>query len=431
MLLRAYLRIVLGLALVALLLDLGYRALLQPDEVEPPLWMTTAFSLIEDDLAQAGPAGQPAVLERLRATTGLSIELIDPADVARQVAAAGRVDVLEDHQGRQFYLFDSTRLGAIVRFGPVDLPPEPWLPRLLTPAFYLSIFVLVGLWLRPLLRDLDHIIGAAQRFAADYREPLDTARHTSRLTELATHLDEMSARIAALIRNQKELIAALSHEMRTPLARMRFALAVLDRSDRETLKSQVAALDRDVDEIEALIATMLNYARLDHPELRMLWQRTPVRAFIEASVHQAEASDVAFQVDVTPSFDMLNMDPKLMGLALSNLLGNAQRYARQRVRVAVKRHDDGVVMSVEDDGPGVPEAQREEIFRAFTRVDTSRSKTTGGAGLGLAIVARIAALHGGRAFVEASEALGGARFVVEWNAFMPRPARLDAPVAQV
>src|SRR5690606_37284417 len=93
------------------------------------------------------------------------------------------------------------------------------------------------------------------------------------------------------------------------------------------------------------------------------------------------------------------------------------RYAATKVRIAFTSDDSGYSLAVEDDGPGIPEAQREAVFKAFARLDDSRNRDTGGYGLGLAIVARIAALHGGAARAEKS-ALGGARIVVEW----PRPA---------
>jgi signal transduction histidine kinase len=108
------------------------------------------------------------------------------------------------------------------------------------------------------------------------------------------------------------------------------------------------------------------------------------------------------------------MEPRLMGLAVSNLLANALRYARHSVSVELSR-DRGVNrLVVEDDGEGIPEAQRASVFHAFTRLDTSRNRQTGGFGLGLAIVARIASLHRGRVSAEASASLGGARLVLEW-----------------
>lgn len=103
-----------------------------------------------------------------------------------------------------------------------------------------------------------------------------------------------------------------------------------------------------------------------------------------------------------------------MELAVSNLLANALRYAKARVQISVVRDQDVYRLVVEDDGEGIPEAERATIFRAFTRLDTSRNRETGGFGLGLAVVARIAALHRGRALAGTSRDLGGARLALEW-----------------
>jgi two-component system sensor kinase ParS len=108
------------------------------------------------------------------------------------------------------------------------------------------------------------------------------------------------------------------------------------------------------------------------------------------------------------------MEPRLMELALSNLLANALRYARSDVRVTAARTGNLYRLVVEDDGDGIPEGDRATVFRAFARLDNSRNRDTGGFGLGLAIVARIAALHRGRVSAEASTALGGARIALEW-----------------
>ncbi len=109
------------------------------------------------------------------------------------------------------------------------------------------------------------------------------------------------------------------------------------------------------------------------------------------------------------------MDPRLMSLALSNLLANAGRYAKDKVRCAVRHRDGCYQIDVEDDGKGIPDAERESIFKAFTRIDDSRNRNTGGYGLGLAIVSRIATLHGGTVVAEASQELGGARFTLRWQ----------------
>lgn len=138
------------------------------------------------------------------------------------------------------------------------------------------------------------------------------------------------------------------------------------------------------------------------------------------------ARDIALSVDLPPTLRPLSADRALLRRAVQNLLGNALRHAHSRVVVQLREAPGGVRIAVEDDGPGVPESQRERIFEPFSRLDETRSKSSGGYGLGLAIVRRIAERHGGRIACGAA-ALGGARFELElpWAAssMPPSPAR--------
>lgn len=413
LLFRSYLFLVTGLLAVAVVLDLGFRYLQSPADSRDP-WLAASLQLIEGELAAAAPGERQALLTRLRQTTGLDIRLLPREDVASTGESDGDVDTLVDADGNVSYIYPAPALDGLVYLGPVETPGESLLPRLLTPLFYLSIFVVAGLWLRPLLKDLDHMTEAAHRFAADYREPLATVAETTRLKSLARNLDDMSTRLSGLIQGQKELIAALSHEMRTPLARIRFALAVIDSSNNESLREQLDALNNDVQEIDQLIGTMLNYARLDHPDLRMNWERVPLDRWLAENSGKWQQAGKEVTISRDTGLDEVQMDPRLMALALSNLLSNAVRHAEHRVRCTVRGDGETTAIVVEDDGSGIPEPERETAFKAFTRLDDSRNRETGGCGLGLAIVSRIAALHGGGVTVGASDELGGARFVLSW-----------------
>jgi two-component system sensor kinase ParS len=337
------------------------------------------------------------------------------------LAAGQELTPLVDADGNTSWLHESDVIDAIVRLGPIAAPKESLLLKLLPPIFYLSIFVVVGLWLRPLLRDINVIANGANRFAADYREPLSTADQTSELKPLARNLDDMAARLSGVLRSQKELIAALSHEMRTPLARIRFALAVLGDKADERLKNELVAMNDDLQEIDDLVASMLNYARLDHPDIEMHWQDVPAVAWLEQIAAKAPGDAVRIETRVGAEIDTFRLDARLMELALSNLLVNATKYADSEVHCTLmsegegEGEGDGYVLSVEDDGTGVPDAARENIFKAFTRIDDSRNRETGGYGLGLAVVARVAELHGGVAAVDTSPDLGGAKFSVRWQ----------------
>jgi signal transduction histidine kinase len=414
LLFRSYLLLVGGLLLIAVVLDLGFGYLQSEQEQDVDRWLESTFHLIELRLAEAPGESHDDVLAAISAELGVGVQLLARDDVHITATSEHRMPALIDADGNSSYLHDAELLDAVIRIGPVSAPAQSALLNLLPPLFYLSIFIVVGLWLRPLLKDIDIISGGAQRFAADYRDPPATADQTTQLTALAGNLDDMAARLSSVLRSQKELIAALSHEMRTPLARIRFALAVIANSDDEKLKSKLAAMNDDVQEVDDLIASMLNYARLDHPDITMHYQAVPAKEWLGQIVGKNEAEQVTFELATDGAPDKVYMDPRLMELALSNLLVNASKYASATVHCSITENEGRYVLTVEDDGSGVPENERATVFKAFTRVDDSRNRETGGYGLGLAVVARVAELHGGKADVGTSDALGGALFSIRW-----------------
>ena len=414
LLFRSYLLLVGGLLVVAIVLDLGFRYLQAKEAPNVDRWLESTFHLLETQLAETAPADRETVAAQLAETLGVDIQLLAPDDVHMQETADHRLPPLVDADGNVSYLHEASSVDAIIRLGPIAAPEDSLLLRLLPPLFYLSIFALVGLWLRPILRDIDVISGGARRFAADFREPPETASQTTELTALAHNLDDMAARLSGVLRSQKELIAALSHEMRTPLARLRFALAVIADGSDAKLAERLRAMTDDVQEIDDLVASMLNYARLDHPDTEMRWQDVPTAAWLSKIVEKTRSDSIQVTMDAVDTPNTVRMDPRLMELALSNLLVNAKKYAQRKARCSLVEENDSYLLTVEDDGAGVPDEDREKIFKAFTRIDDSRNRETGGYGLGLAIVARVAELHGGQAGVDTSPGLGGARFSIRW-----------------
>jgi signal transduction histidine kinase len=147
----------------------------------------------------------------------------------------------------------------------------------------------------------------------------------------------------------------------------------------------------------------------------MNWALVPLQPWIEKTVEKYRDLGKNLVVECEDGLDAAMMDPRLMELAASNLLSNAAQHAASQFRLRLGRHGSGFELSVDDDGSGVPDAARDTVFKAFTRLDDSRSRETGGYGLGLAIVARIAALHGGAPIVGTSADLGGASFSVRWQ----------------
>jgi len=411
---RSYVVLAGGLLVVAMLLDLGFDALQSRQARTADPGLESTFRLMETQLAAVPPADRAALTEQLAAKLKLELSVLDAADISSAAPDKTGMRELVSENGKIYYLWNSQVLRGSIRIGPFEPAHESVLMRFLPFLFYASILLIVGLWLRPLLRDLRLLTEASQKFATDYREPLNTASRTTQLTSLATNLDDMSARVSQLIQSQKEMTAALSHEMRTPLARVRFAAAVLEGEVDESLRGQLRAVNADVQQIDDLISDMLDYARLDHPGLRMNCQSIPLAPWLRQVLLSCPPHEKAVKIVQVDDLETAWMEPRLMELALSNLLVNALRYARLNVRVTVARDRDVFRLVVEDDGEGIPEGDRTSIFRAFTRLDTSRNRDTGGFGLGLAIVARIAALHRGRVTAESSASLGGAKLALDW-----------------
>ena len=409
---RSYIVLAGGLLLVAILLDLGFGALQARQERAADPWLESTLRLMESNLAAVPAVRRAERADQLGQQLGLGLALLETGDIAG-APLGDKPSELVDDAGKTYYLWNAPAAGGVLRLGPFEPPADGWLARLLPVVFYGSILLIVGLWLRPLLNDLRMLTEASQKFASDYREPLDTARRTTQVRSLARNLDDMSARVSQLIQSQKEMTAALSHEMRTPLARVRFAVAVLEGEVDERLHLQLRAVSNDVQQIDDLISDMLDYARLDHPGLRMDCVSVELAPWLHQVLASCPPHDREVRVQRS-DIESLWMEPRLMELALSNLLANALRYARRNVSIEVERTHGMCRLVVEDDGEGIPEAHRASVFHAFTRLDTSRNRETGGFGLGLAIVARVAMLHRGRVSAGSSARLGGARLTVEW-----------------
>ena len=414
LLFRTYVVIVGGLIASAAVFDYGFGRLQEALAPASNAWLEGNLRLIERRLAEAAPEERPRVVRELERELGFPVRLLPMGDVVYSGDIAEGTQEIFDDAGRSTFLRVSQALGAAIQIGPIaDGSAQSRLLNLVPHLFYLSIFVLVGVWLWPLIRDVDLLTGAARDFAADYRQPMATRDKAKTLEELAGSFDEMSARIRGLIQGQKDLTSALSHEIRTPLARIKFAMAVI--AAKAPIAGELESINEDVHEIDRLIGTMLEFARLDHPDTEVRWQLAPIREWLEQAAGKCLLRDGQWiEHDAPPG--SVRMDPGLMDLALSNLLVNACRYAVQRVRIVFTSDEDVYTLAVEDDGPGIPESQRDAVFKAFARLDDSRNRDTGGYGLGLAIVARIAALHGGTARAEQSEQseLGGARIIVSW-----------------
>jgi two-component system sensor kinase ParS len=367
---------------------------------------------------------------------------------------ARRIVRLQPHYGLQLALVDSatftmtprekTRLQAdhfISRkdftefFAPLDFPagttllhisfpPEPPTMTRANIAAYTLLAALLGgvllTWVWPHWRDLETLRTAANQFGAgQFTARADVGKRSS-VRELATHFNHMAERTQQLIAAQRELTNAVSHELRTPIARLEFELNLItDTGDESTRKRLLGDMRADLHVLESMVSELLSYARLEHSQPAVATHAVDASSWLASVVDtvalEAKAHGIACVTSVGGVTDMA-MEPQFMARALLNLLRNAIRYARQRVQVSIEPANGGCWrLCVDDDGPGIPMADRTRVFEPFTRLDEDRSRATGGFGLGLAIVRRVAEWHHGTVEVLDSP-LGGSRFVLSWPA---------------
>ncbi len=222
------------------------------------------------------------------------------------------------------------------------------------------------------------------------------------IRKAARAFNSMRRRILRFVGQRTEMLAAISHDLRTPLTRMKLELELLG-GDREPALADVRG---DVEEMQRLIETYLDFAR---GEGREAFEEVDVGALLRGVCERKLGNGVEIAVDA-PRGLRLPLRPVAFRRCLTNLLDNACRYGR-RVRVRARRRQEVFEIAVEDDGPGIPVAEREKVFQPFYRLDRARRSQTGGSGLGLTIARDIVLAHGGTLQLEEAPA-GGLRAVI-------------------
>lgn len=267
------------------------------------------------------------------------------------------------------------------------------------------------------LRNVETVASRIARGELDAR--VKRADSQDAVGRLGSAFNSMADHIQRLMYIQKEMIHAVSHELRTPVARIRFGVQMIeDCPDQESLQKQIKGIDGDIQELDELIDEILTYARLE--------QGGPILAFHEADVAEIVEQVISEQSSVKPELTIESeykegskvwkeseIEARYIHRSIQNLVGNATRYCSSTVKVVCSFDKETCRVDVEDDGPGIPEDEWESVFTPFARLDDSRTRSSGGYGLGLSIVRRILYWHGGQAFLGRSE-MGGAKFSLVW-----------------
>ncbi|MBU6272472.1 MAG: two-component sensor histidine kinase [Betaproteobacteria bacterium] len=428
------LRLAAGLAaaVLALVLLVQSLVLLTVDDLTDDYvrrFMAGTVSLMVDELAPLPPAERAARVRELDERFAYPVLLRPPdapplTDDERVRLAAG--DTLVSGMPRSVLVaLPGTPMQVLV-LGPFSRDANPehrlGLPREFGRALLVGVMLagavgLIAFWLlRPAWRDLRALRRTADALADGRFDTPMPALHSKVFAPLAEGQRAMLVRLAAALAAQRELTGAVSHELRTPLARLRFAIDAL-AAEPDAARRDAAAADceRDLDELEALIDASLTFARLDSGALQARPEPGDLSALLHAEVRSLqpllEGRALTVQADLPGA---ARFDARLLPYALRNGLRNAARHARDAIAVQAWQDAQGrVCVAIDDDGPGVPESQREAVFQPFRRLDGERERRSQGFGLGLAIVRRVMLAHGGEALMQQAPS-GGARLLLRW-----------------
>jgi two-component system, OmpR family, osmolarity sensor histidine kinase EnvZ len=357
------------------------------------------------DLSIAWQPGRKLPARR-RDPPALMEPFLAPVDRSLERALSARLD--------DPYWFDTTRYPAYVD---IRVAAPGGVLRVLAPrerAFATQghIFVLwltiatvllttvAILFIRNQVRAIERLAAAAEAFGRGGEEPAFKPHGAREVRQAARAFLDMRGRIQRHIDQRTALLASVSHDLRTPLTRLKLALALGEPGAR------TADMKRDLAEMEHMIDEYLAFARGEGGEAP---EPTPIRPLLEAVAADARAMGAEVAVEASAALKA-RARPLALRRALGNLAQNAAAHG-DRVTLAARAVSGGVEITLDDDGPGIPAPRREEAFTAFARLDESRNQNLKGVGLGLAIARDVVRGHGGDITLETSP-LGGLRAVV-------------------
>ena len=345
----------------------------------------------------------------------LAIDRLPPWEQYRLASGDDIVLYLRDGEG---FIVSPLGPSQILHFGP--LPNFDGTRRralaTATAAVLLIAALAIAVLLRPVIRQLRCVEDAARAVSrGDLTARVDERRVRS-ARPLAEAFNSMASRTETVLRTQRELLQAVSHELRTPLSRIHFSIELIGTAQDDVERSErLQSLDDAAEDLNQLVEELLNYVRLENTDAKRPREAVVLRDAITTQIKKhaglnpsLEFSLTGFETDEPET--VIHADPVDLCRAVSNLLGNAARFAESRVVVNVSTDDALVTIDVDDDGPGIPDCDRERVLQPFMRLDDDDAP---GVGLGLSIVDRIVTGHGGDITVQATP-IGGTRMRTTW-----------------
>jgi two-component system sensor histidine kinase CpxA len=412
-----------ALLLGALYLRVHYRInsehpwWIQPERHEMPILADLAAKTFQEQ----GPAGLQRILDGLSLSKRSRFWLVDaggreltnrpvPINILRGASAA------EQNEGL-YHSFEANVLAArvttpqgqyilIAELTPPSLNERVpgdilWTLKLGT-IFSAILCLLIAHYLtKPIerLRDATHELA---RGNLDIRAGENLGNRKDEIADLVRDFDSMAGELRNQIQNERNLLSGVSHELRSPIARMRLALTIARYAREPERNEMLDRIEQDTVQLDSMLERILTVARLESGQLQPNFALIDLNDVIDDVLNDANFEAVATGATITYHGSgeiKVTGDAGLLHSAVENLVRNAMFYSgRQgKIDVTLAKVNDTAIITVRDNGPGVPEAALPLLFKPFYRVDDSRGTTTGGMGLGLAIVRNAVAVHGGTA----------------------------------
>jgi two-component system sensor histidine kinase CpxA len=410
-----------ALLLGALYLRVHYRInsehpwWIQPERHQMPILADLAARTFQEQ----GPTGLQQLLDNLSLTNRSRFWLVDsggreltnrlvPADILHGASAA------EQNEGL-YHSFEANVLAArattpqgqyilIAELTPPALNERVpgdilWTLKLGT-IFSAFVCLLIAHYLtKPIerLRDATHELA---RGNLDIRAGENLGTRKDEIADLVRDFDIMAGELRNQIQSERNLLSGVSHELRSPIARMRLALTIARYANEPERNEMLNRIEQDTVQLDSMLERILTVARLESGQLQPHFTLIDLNDVIDDVLHDANFEAAATGATITyhgTGEIKVTGDAGLLHSAVENLVRNAMFYSGRegKIEVTLAKVNDNAVITVRDNGPGVPDAALPLLFKPFYRVDDSRGTTTGGMGLGLAIVRNAVAVHGG------------------------------------
>ncbi|MBW3614392.1 MAG: HAMP domain-containing protein [Actinobacteria bacterium] len=280
----------------------------------------------------------------------------------------------------------------------------------------LIALAMVQVLARGMTSPLREMAAAARSMAKGEHGRRVTATSRDEVGELARAFNAMAAELEEVDRLRRDLVANVSHELRTPISALQAVLENVVDGVEPAAPDTLSAMLKQVERLGRLVTQLLDLSRLESGALPLQMENFELQGVLEDATQECRlhAPQVRLAVDVDPPGLAVHGDPERVHQVIANLLENAVRHspAGGGVELTARRDRDRVVIAVADEGPGIAEADAARVFERFYRADAARASTSGGAGLGLAIVRWIVDLHGGHVRPERREPRGCRMVVV-------------------